>query len=152
MVALCTCNACLARDAPPWPQGGAVARTTAGVVRYTADAELLWIKLKLGTFLPNLPVRSLLDTETILPGAARHAPRWLAHPDCRGGAAIRTLPSHPYATGAAAGQHTPTWCMHLGNVVAHDYAPPQLHQEQRPAPLVRAPERPASALSSTAQR
>jgi hypothetical protein len=81
--------------------------TTAGVVRYTADAEVLWIKLKLGTFLPNLPVRSLLDTETILPGAARHAPRWLAHPDCRGGAAIRTLPSHPYATGAAAGQHTP---------------------------------------------
>jgi hypothetical protein len=47
--------------------------TTAGVVRYTEGAELLWIKLKLGTFMPHLPARKLLDTETILPGAARHA-------------------------------------------------------------------------------
>ncbi len=47
--------------------------TTAGVVQYTADAELLWIKLKLGTFLPHLPARTLLDTETILSSAAGHA-------------------------------------------------------------------------------
>jgi AraC-like DNA-binding protein len=47
--------------------------TTAGVVRYTEGAELLWIKLRLGTFMPHLAASKLLDTETILPEAARHA-------------------------------------------------------------------------------
>src|SRR5258708_18212657 len=44
--------------------------TSAGVISYTEGAELLWIKFKLGTFLPHLPTRHLLDRETILPGAA----------------------------------------------------------------------------------
>ena len=44
--------------------------TTAGVVTYTEGAELLWIKFKLGTFMPHLPLRDLRDTETILPEAA----------------------------------------------------------------------------------
>lgn len=50
--------------------------TTAGVVSYTADAELLWIKFKLGAFMPQLPVKSFRDQETILPGAA-HNSFWL---------------------------------------------------------------------------
>ena len=44
--------------------------TSAGVISYPAGAELLWIKFKLGTFLPHLPTRHLLDRETILPAAA----------------------------------------------------------------------------------
>jgi Helix-turn-helix domain len=44
--------------------------TEAGVVSYTEGAELLWIKFKLGTFMPHLPARDFLDRETILPGAA----------------------------------------------------------------------------------
>jgi AraC-like DNA-binding protein len=43
--------------------------TSAGVISYTKGAELLWIKFKLGTFLPHLPTRDFLDRETILPGA-----------------------------------------------------------------------------------
>ncbi len=49
------------------------ALTRAGVVSYTEGAEVLWIKLKLGTFLPHLPARTLLDKETILPEAACHS-------------------------------------------------------------------------------
>src|SRR5437899_8158551 len=45
--------------------------TTSGVVPYTEGAEILWIKFKLGTFMPHLPTRAFLDKETILPGAAR---------------------------------------------------------------------------------
>jgi hypothetical protein len=37
------------------------------------DAEILWIKFKLGTFMPHLPARNLLDGETILPGAASNS-------------------------------------------------------------------------------
>jgi hypothetical protein len=44
--------------------------TTAGVISYTEGAELLWLKFKLGTFMPHLPTRGFLDLETILPGAA----------------------------------------------------------------------------------
>lgn len=44
--------------------------TTAGVVSYQADAEILWIKFKLGTWLPHLPLKDFLDVETILPEAA----------------------------------------------------------------------------------
>ena len=43
--------------------------TTAGVVNYTEGAEILWIKFKLGVFMPHLPVREFLDLETSLPGA-----------------------------------------------------------------------------------
>ncbi len=47
--------------------------TTAGVVDYTEGAEILWIKFKLGTFMPHLPTREFRDTETILPGAASNS-------------------------------------------------------------------------------
>ena len=47
--------------------------TTAGVVSYTEGAELLWIRFKLGVFMPHLPAKDVLDVETILPGASRHA-------------------------------------------------------------------------------
>jgi AraC-like DNA-binding protein len=43
---------------------------TAGVVNFVDGAELLWIKFKLGTFMPHLPPRNFLDVETTLPGAA----------------------------------------------------------------------------------
>jgi len=44
--------------------------TTAGVVSWGEGAEILWIKFRLGTFMPHLPARNFLDVETILPGAA----------------------------------------------------------------------------------
>ena len=44
--------------------------TTSGIVTYSEGAELLWIKFKLGTFMPHLPVKDFLNMETILPGAA----------------------------------------------------------------------------------
>jgi len=47
--------------------------TTAGVVFYTEGAELLWIKFKLGSFMPHLPARDFLDVETILPAAASNS-------------------------------------------------------------------------------
>jgi AraC-like DNA-binding protein len=47
--------------------------TTSGMASWGNDAELLWIKLKLGTFMPHLPTTSLLDRETTLPGAASHS-------------------------------------------------------------------------------
>lgn len=47
--------------------------TRSGVTHYTAGAEILWIKFKLGTFMPHLPTRDFLDQETILPGAASHS-------------------------------------------------------------------------------
>lgn len=46
---------------------------TAGIVSYTAGAELIWIKLKLGTFMPHLATRAFLGVETRLPTAHRHA-------------------------------------------------------------------------------
>ncbi len=44
--------------------------TTAGVVSYTEGAEILWIKFKLGTYMPHLSLRKALDKETPLPGGA----------------------------------------------------------------------------------
>jgi AraC-like DNA-binding protein len=44
--------------------------TAAGATFYTEGAELLWLKFKLGAFMPHLPTKGLLDSETILPGAA----------------------------------------------------------------------------------
>jgi hypothetical protein len=44
--------------------------TTAGVTHYAEGAEILWIKFKHGAFMPHLPVRRFLDTETVLPGAS----------------------------------------------------------------------------------
>jgi hypothetical protein len=46
---------------------------TAGLVTYTAGAELIWIKLKLGAFMPHLPTRAFVDMETRLPTARRNA-------------------------------------------------------------------------------
>jgi hypothetical protein len=44
--------------------------TASGVVSYGEGAELLWIKFKLGAFMPHWPARRRLDQETTLPGAA----------------------------------------------------------------------------------
>ena len=44
---------------------------SAGMVSWGEGAEILWIKFKLGVFMPHLPVRDLLDSEKSLPGAAR---------------------------------------------------------------------------------
>ncbi len=41
--------------------------TSAGMISYTEGAEILWIKLKLGTFMPT---RNFMNAETILPTAA----------------------------------------------------------------------------------
>jgi AraC-like DNA-binding protein len=41
----------------------------AGSVSWGADAEILWIKFRLGVFMPHLPVRNFVDNETPLPGA-----------------------------------------------------------------------------------
>jgi AraC-like DNA-binding protein len=43
---------------------------TAGLASWGEGAEILWIKFKLGAFMPHLPTRTFLDTETSLPGAA----------------------------------------------------------------------------------
>ncbi|MEW6401219.1 MAG: helix-turn-helix domain-containing protein [Chloroflexota bacterium] len=44
--------------------------TTAGVASWGEGAEILWIRFKLGVFMPHLPVRDFLDSEEALPGAA----------------------------------------------------------------------------------
>lgn len=41
-----------------------------GTAQWGSDAEMLWLKLKLGAFMPHLPTRCLLNAETPLPGAA----------------------------------------------------------------------------------
>lgn len=40
-----------------------------GVATFTAEAEFLWIKFRLGVFMPHLPLKDFLDLETPLPGA-----------------------------------------------------------------------------------
>lgn len=47
--------------------------TGSGVVTFGPDAELLWIRFKLGVFMPHLPARAVRDVETPLPGAAGQA-------------------------------------------------------------------------------
>jgi AraC-like DNA-binding protein len=44
--------------------------TSAGQVSWGKDAEILWIKFKVGAFMPHLPVKSYLDVETLLPDAS----------------------------------------------------------------------------------
>jgi len=44
--------------------------TMAGLASWEEGAEILWIRFKLGTFMPHLPARDFLDVETNLPGAA----------------------------------------------------------------------------------
>lgn len=50
---------------------------TSGVVNFTEGAEILWVRFKLGAFMPHLPTRNFLDSETILPGAAARDSFWL---------------------------------------------------------------------------
>jgi hypothetical protein len=50
--------------------------TTSGSLSWTEGAEILWIKFKLGTFMPHLPARTILDKETLLPEAAAGKSFW----------------------------------------------------------------------------
>lgn len=43
--------------------------TTAGTASWGEGAEILWIKFKVGTWMPRFPTRNLLDKETRLPEA-----------------------------------------------------------------------------------
>ena len=47
--------------------------TKSGLISFSAGAELLWIKFKLGTFMPHWPAGHFLDLETILPDASSRA-------------------------------------------------------------------------------
>lgn len=49
------------------------ALTTSGTASWGEGAEILWIKFRLGTFLPHLPTRELVNKETLLPGASSRA-------------------------------------------------------------------------------
>lgn len=46
---------------------------TAGVAAWGAGAEILWVKFKLGTFVPQFHTRSLLNRETPLPDATTNS-------------------------------------------------------------------------------
>ncbi len=50
---------------------------TAGVASWGGGAEILWVKFRLGTYMPHLPVKNYLDSETTLPGAASANSFWL---------------------------------------------------------------------------
>jgi len=43
---------------------------TSGVASWGGEAEILWIKFKLGAFMPHLPTRDILESETALPEAS----------------------------------------------------------------------------------
>lgn len=45
-------------------------QTTSGVASWGEGAEILWIKFKLGVFMPHLPARNYLDVEMNLPDAS----------------------------------------------------------------------------------
>jgi hypothetical protein len=42
----------------------------AGIASWGEGAEILWLKFKLGVFMPHLPTKDMLDSETILPDAS----------------------------------------------------------------------------------
>ncbi len=44
--------------------------TSAGVAEFRGVADVLWIRFKLGAFMPHMPVRSFLNSETVLPRAS----------------------------------------------------------------------------------
>jgi AraC-like DNA-binding protein len=46
---------------------------SSGMVSYGAGAEILWLRFKLGSFLPHLPTRKILNSEIMLPDAVRNA-------------------------------------------------------------------------------
>jgi len=43
---------------------------TSGMAYWGEGAEILWIKFKLGTFIPQLPAKNLIAKETLLPDAS----------------------------------------------------------------------------------
>jgi AraC-like DNA-binding protein len=43
---------------------------TSGVAAWGGEAEILWIKFRLGTFMPHLPTRDILESEKTLPDAS----------------------------------------------------------------------------------
>jgi len=43
--------------------------TSAGVAAWGAGAEILWVKFRLGVFMPHLPAKDFLNVETFLPEA-----------------------------------------------------------------------------------
>lgn len=47
--------------------------TTSGVASWGEGAEILWVKFKLGAFMPHHPTRKLLDAQRNLPGAGHNA-------------------------------------------------------------------------------
>jgi hypothetical protein len=51
--------------------------STSGVVHFTEGAEILWVRFKLGAFMPGMPARDMRDSETALPGAAAKDSFWL---------------------------------------------------------------------------
>lgn len=51
--------------------------TTAGKAAWGEGAEILWVKFKLGSFMPHLPTKKYLDGELSLPDAASSRRFWL---------------------------------------------------------------------------
>lgn len=47
--------------------------TSSGVVSWLEGAEIIWIKFKLGIYMPHLPTKNFLNSETILPEASSHS-------------------------------------------------------------------------------
>jgi hypothetical protein len=43
--------------------------STAGTVHYEAGAEIVWIRFRMGTYMPHRPTRTFLNLETTMPGA-----------------------------------------------------------------------------------
>ena len=50
--------------------------TTSGIASWGADAEILWIKFKLGVFMPHLPTKNYLDEEQSLSDASSERFWW----------------------------------------------------------------------------
>jgi hypothetical protein len=46
-------------------------------VNFTEGAEILWVKFKLGVFMPGMPAKDLRDSERVLPGATARDSFWL---------------------------------------------------------------------------
>ena len=63
--------------------------TTAGVASWGEGAEILWVRFRLGTFMPHMPARKHLDLETTLPDATSRS-FWL-------GGSAWTFPDHENA-------------------------------------------------------
>lgn len=47
--------------------------TASGLASWGEGAEILWIKFKLGIYMPHLPPKQLVDTEVLLPEAASNS-------------------------------------------------------------------------------